>query len=180
MAARAKGSDGPVRWQDLKLEYLSDFELSLRELARRHGMHQKTVWERALKEGWATEREELIQQVSSEARQRAVGAMAATAGKNAASLLAQLGKARERILKRLLEDLEAEGGMVTASSEVTSSTTDRKTGATVRRHSVKRRPRVDAPFMAQVLKAESQVLAAVLGIDRRARAADDDETVVVS
>ena len=163
-----------VEWSKLRTEFLSSLDLSLRRLARKHGVTHQAVQRRAKREGWLKQRAEIAQDVVAAVRRTAVTELSQLAQKNAQELLRGLSKVRRRVLSDLASDLDTGTATVEETVETVEVPGTARKGAKTTR-TVRRRA-AHGRTAREVLKQEVELVTRLTG---HGGAADADRTVEV-
>lgn len=161
-------------WTTLRAEFVTNPDLSLAELCRRHRIPTPQVQRRAQNEGWKELREAFARELLAKAQGKAIAEVVEVARVSATSLLTTLRTAREAVLKATLEDLEnpSSRGAILESRE-TKFEGDPKAP---KRKTVTRRVRAhhQGRGAETILKTEAVLLARLLG-----GGSDADQRVVL-
>lgn len=169
-----------IPWSEIRLEYETSLTTTFRGLARKHRCNQWALAARAKTEGWAESREQLRIQREAAARRAAIRRLTEAATRHALSAAKDLQAARQRIMRKLEERMDAKPGADGVAREVANSTKtivetttpDGKGGQTVKRAIVTSLG-VDNPLSVAVLRQETALLKALLGLRH---APEDSET----
>jgi len=151
-----------IPWEEMRATYLAENRLTLRALARRYGVAERLVHDRAAAERWRLARQEEQRRLGEVLLQAAREKIAAKAGAQTLSFLEDLARLRRKIAERYLEKLSEPEIEEQLETSVTDPSLESPIAETVVK---KRRAALNLPrFAAKVLETELEALKAFTGI----------------
>jgi hypothetical protein len=157
-----------IPWEEIRLKFLSDPDLSLAALAREYELDRWQVWRKAQEDRWQEERQKCLEEVATTVRQQ----IAARVAQQLGDRLEDLARVRRKILARVEAQLDPDASPEPTVDvrEVTKGAGGGKTGKETRkgdgskvRHVEKREKLlIDPKVVEAVLKAEGDALDTIL------------------
>ncbi len=152
------GQSTKIPWDEIRLEYVHDPLVSLRKIARQHGVHHTTVVRRAKKERWEQQRLEFVDELATKHRQKATTKLANLVDK----LVRQtLGSTEE--LRRMMMEQVRRG----AAPEITGDTVVEESrgpgGKRVTRSLQRHKLTLNDPIVQRVFQREGEILRLLMG-----------------
>ena len=156
------GQSTKVPWEAMKLEYVHNPQLSLRQVAKNHGINHRTVQHRAKKDGWAKERKAFLGELASKFRQKAGTKLTSTAEQTVRDTLEGMQVLRGRLMEQVIEQLRPG-----APPEVVGDTVVEETGPggtkRIRRALQRHKLNINDPGIQRLLQHEMETVRMLLG-----------------
>lgn len=178
-----QGAAGEPPWHKVKSDFVLQPDRSIRELAKKHGVSEKDLWQRARDEDWRAERTRFAELVRSEACERAATQIARLAVERFKLLVGQYQKVSDHAFSRYLETVKKLDELALVEEKTTEledgETKDGKADPGRRTVTRTKRPRnVNEKLEATAVRLEFEFLAEVLGLRRMGQRQAEEELTI--
>lgn len=160
-----------IPWTELEIEYCTTLDVSLFQLAKKHGVNYFDVQTYAKDQGWAEKRRSVVNDIISETKNRAAALIGQHFADRAMEMLDDLGRIRKKLINRYEKELDGEADEL-KTQEAVSTTTQRSEGKQTTAMVRKARMNPSAHRLGETLvKLECEILQLAAGLGKK------DETV---